>query len=135
MPDETTVQGAINTVTINPLEQEQCVLLHFEGHASLHDANEALEHVGQLLDARGWKRLIVDATGVTSTLPTMDLYECASQSLRALPKGVRIALVIGPVHVTDGKFMEDVARNRSLPLTVFVDAFDARAWLEKECPE
>ena len=135
MTDETTVHEAINTITINPLEQEQCVLLHYEGQVSIQDANEALERAAQLLDARGWRRLIVDATKVTSRLPTMDLYQCASQFLRTLPTGVRIALVVGAAHVTDGKFMEDVARNRGLPLTMFVDVFDAWAWLERENPE
>lgn len=135
MTDETTVHGAINTITINPLEHKQCVLLHYEGQVSIQDASKTLEHAGQLLVAHGWQRLIVDATKITSRLPTMDLYQCASQSLQRLPKGIRIALVIGAAHATDGRFMEDVARNRGLPLTVFVDAFDARAWLEKECPE
>jgi hypothetical protein len=135
MTDETTVQGAINTITIKPFEQEQCVFLRYAGQVSIQDASKALEHAGQLLDARGWTRLIVDATKVTSRLPTMDLYQCANQSLQRLPKGVRIALVVGAAHATDGEFMEDVARNRGLPLTVFVGACDARAWLEKECPE
>ena len=135
MTDETTVQGAINTITINPFEQEQCVFLRYAGQVSTQDASTAVEHAGQLLDARGWKRLIVDATKVTSRLPTMDLYQCASQSLQALPRGVRIALVVGAAHATDGRFIEYAARHYGFPLTVCVDAFDARAWLERRHPE
>ncbi len=117
--------------TINPREEEQCLHLHFRGQVSVQDAREAIDHASQVLAAREWRRLLVNITESPTKMSTLGLYELTLQSIHGLQPGTQIALVAGADHASDAGFVEDVARNRGLCLTAFVDAAQARAWLKR----
>ena len=116
--------------TVNPQAEEQYLHLHFRGQVSAQDVKQALEHASEFLGAREWTRLLIDCTESTSQLPTIDLYDLASQSIHLLRRNTRVALVAAPVRASDASFVENVTRNRGLQLTAFVDAVEARAWLK-----
>jgi len=121
----------MKSYTVNPREEWQCLHIQFRGKMCVEDVKDALDHAGHVLGTRKWRRLLLDFTESASELSTSDLYDLSSQSAQMLRPDALVALVATPDRTSDTSFVENVARNRGLRLTAFVDAGEARAWLEK----
>ena len=78
-------------------------------------------------EARGFRRVLVDATALTDPLPTADQYQMGVETARALDGRIKLAIVGQPEHADP--FFETVARNRGANLRVFADEVDAVVWL------
>jgi hypothetical protein len=114
---------------INPVEEEKCVFLTYEGEMSLVEAMAAQQEVGELLAVKQWSRIVVDVTAVGSAPKALELFALGGELAQSVPRSVRIALVVRPDQARHARLIETVARNGGAFLTFFIDAEMAEAWV------
>ena len=115
---------------INSVEEDQCVVLSYEGEMPPLEASAARYEATGVLDQRRWKRMVVDVTQLRSIPTRVQLFDFArSLSSRASPR-MRVALVVRPEQAPQAKLVEKVARNDRVFLTYFLDPEQATAWIK-----
>ena len=119
---------------INPVEDDKCVFLTYEGDTSLLESKAVQQEVKALLEARQWHRCLVDVTALRSVPKAGELFEFGRGLSAHTPRSTRLALIVRPDQVRYARFIEKVARNGGAFLTFFVEVDKAEAWLA-EVPE
>src|SRR5262245_22050069 len=98
--------------TIDFDEQSGWVILTHWGETPISELEQARDTANKMLAEHNSHMLLVDATGVTKALSTVDYYTFASEIPSTLPARIRMAL-IAPVELArDGRFLENVLVNR-----------------------
>ena len=114
---------------INPVEEDQCVFLSYEGELPPIEVVAARYEAIALLAQRRWNRVVVDVTQLGS-VTERDLPKFAQGLTSDLPCRVRVALVVRPEQSKYARLIEDFARNNGVRLTFFSDLEDAIRWVK-----
>jgi hypothetical protein len=115
---------------INPVHEDQCVFVTYEGEMTPAEIMAARCETNTLLLVKRWKRIVVDATELRTIPPTLELIDLTSDLSSELPLSTRIALIIRFDQVNHGKLAERVARTESMILTYFFDVEEATTWVK-----
>ena len=115
---------------INPVEEEQCVFLTYEGEMPPAEAVAVRYEATGALAARHWNRIVVDVTELRSIPTALDLFKFAESLSSDLPQSARVALVVRLEQARHAKLVETVARNDGVFLTFFFDVEKAAAWVK-----
>ncbi len=113
---------------INPVKEDLCVYLTYEGHCSMIEIMSARYEANALLTERRWNRMVVDITGLQSTFAAHELFKLAKGLSADLPESVRIALVARPDQAKQAKLIEGIARKEGLFVMFFLDVEEAITW-------
>ncbi len=115
---------------INPVKEDLCVYLTYEGHCSMIEIMSARYEANALLAEKRWNRIVVDITGLLSKFAAQELFEFARGLAAELPESVRVGLVARPDQAKQAKLIENVARNDGLFLSFFLDVEEATVWVK-----
>jgi hypothetical protein len=113
---------------INPVEEDLCLYLTYEGNLSMIEIVSARYGANTLLAEKRWNRMVVDITGLLSKFTAHELFALAKGLSGGVPESVRIALVARPDQARQAKLIESVARNDGLFLSFFLDVEEATIW-------
>ena len=119
---------------INPVEEDQCVFITYEGEMVAAEAESARHEVNALLGVMRWNRIVVDITQLQSIPTAWELFWFSECLFSDLPRNVRIALVIRLDQARHARLVKNIARNRGVILGCFADAEDALAWVNPVNP-
>ncbi|MDQ8037213.1 MAG: hypothetical protein REI12_07305 [Pedobacter sp.] len=100
------------------------------GLADIDELTTAREKVIGDLQRQGCGRLLVDVRRVEHELGMQDHFEFTAAHASLLPPGLRVAVVVRPDFPHIAQFIENVAVNRGVVLSVFEEAQDAEHWLK-----
>ena len=117
--------------SINPVKEDECVFLTYEGDLSLIEIIATRYEASALLATKRWKRIVVDTTELQSLLTEQELFEVAKGLSEDLPRNARIALVVRPEQEAHAKLIESAARNEGVLLAFFLDVEEATAWVKE----
>ena len=115
---------------INPVKEDECVFLTYEGDLSLIEIIATRYEASALLARKRWNRIVVDITELQSLLAAQEISELAKGLSEDLPRNARIALVIRPEQEGHAKLIESAARNEGVLLTYFFDIGQATTWVK-----
>ena len=113
---------------INPVEEEQCVFLAYEGEMPPIEAVAVRYEATAALAARHWNRIVVDFTELQS-LTELELFVLAKGLSSDLPQNARVALVVRREQAKLAQSIENIVRNDGALLNFFFDAEKATAWV------
>lgn len=116
---------------INPVKDDECVFLTYEGKMPLVEVIAARYEAHNLLEKKRWNRIVVDISRLRSTLTNRALFELASGLSLDLPQSIRVALVANSEQAPQARFFENMARHDGVFLTLFSDDEKASAWVKK----
>jgi hypothetical protein len=119
---------------INPVKEDECVFLTYEGDVSLIEIIAIRYETSALLARKRWNRIVVDITELQSFLAAQELSELAKGLSEDLPRNARIALVIRPEQEGHAKLIESTARNEGVLLAFFFDVGEATNWAKEIKP-
>ncbi len=119
---------------INPVEEDQCVFVTYDGKMTVVEFMAARYEANELLSVRRWNRMVVNIAELRSTPMTLELIDLASDLSSDLPPGTRIALVVRSDQVKDAKLAERIARIEGVLMTYFFDAEEATTWVKGITP-
>ena len=114
---------------INPVQEELCVYLTYEGDLSMIEIMAVQYEANALLEAKRWNRIVVDITGLLSEFAAQELFELVRGLSGDLLESVRVALVARPDQSRQAKLIEGLARNDGLFLSFFLDVEEATNWV------
>jgi len=97
---------------------------------SLEDARNYGMAVIALAREHGSKAILCDESELVYSLGTFDLFELAKALAAAVPKVIKVALIVHPSQIQDAVFWETVGVNRSARVRVFKDTAGAEAWIQ-----
>ncbi len=100
------------------------------GHADIGELTAAREQVINDLQHQGCARLLVDVRHVEHELGMQDHFEFTAANASLLPVGLHVAVVVRPDFPHIARFIENVAVNRGVMLSVFEEPRDAEHWLQ-----
>lgn len=115
---------------LNPVEDDQCVFIAYEGEMMTAEAGSMQQETGVLLGIKQWNRVVIDLTQLESVPPALDLFEFSEYLFLDLPRGTWIALVLRPEQMGHARYFENIARNRGVLLICFDDMENAGAWIK-----
>ena len=115
--------------TIDLVKDPKYVSLVLTGKVARAEHESSTEGVNLTLTANNCKRLLVDATRADHKMTMLDNFDFASALRSRHQIGIRIAVLILPDDFKDLQFVETVAQNRGVNLTVFEDKVKALNWL------
>jgi len=119
---------------INPVKEDQCVFVTYEGEMTLGDIMAARYEANELLSMKRWNRIVVNIAELRSIPMTLELIDLASDLSSDLLPSTRIALVVRPDQVKNAKLVERVAQIERVLLTYFFDAEKAATWVKGLSP-
>ncbi len=111
-------------------EDLSALQLTHTGHADINELTAAREQVITDLQHQGCGRLLVDVRCVEHELGMQDHFEFTAANASLLPVGLHVAVVVRPDFPHIARFIENVAVNRGVVLSVFQEAQDAEHWLK-----
>jgi len=115
---------------INPVKEDECVFLTYEGDLSLIEIIATRYEANALLASKRWNRIVVDITELQSLLTAQEIFEVTKGLSEDLPRNARIALVVRPEQEGQAKVIESAARNEGVLLAFFFDAEQATSWVK-----
>lgn len=115
---------------INPVKEDECVFLTYEGDLSLIEIIATRYEASALLASKRWNRIVVDITELQSLLTAQELFELAKGLSEDLPRNARIALVIRPEQEGHAKLIESASRNEGVLLAFFFGVEKATTWVK-----
>lgn len=113
---------------INPVKEDLCVYLTYEGNCSMIEIMSTRYEANALLAAKRWNRIIVDITGLQARFAAQELFELSRGLSADLPESVRVALVARPDQAKQARLIEGIARKDGLFLSFFLDVEAATIW-------
>ena len=116
---------------INPVKEDQCVFVAYEGEMTRGDIMAARYEANELLSMKRWNRMVVNIAGLRFTPMTLELIDLASDLSSDLPPNTRIALVVRSDQVKDAKLVARVAQIEGVRLTFFLDPDKATLWVRQ----
>jgi hypothetical protein len=120
--------NVIMSYYINPVEEEQCVFLTYEGEMAAMEVVAVRSEAARLLSARHWNRMVVDISALRS-LSALEMFVFARGLPSELPRNVSVALIVRPEQAVYATFIEKVAENDGVFIAFFFHMEDAIAWV------
>ncbi len=74
-------------------------------------------------------RILIDARGITTDIPTMARFEFGEYMAAQQPQSIKIAFVGSAEAVWPNRFLETVSRNRYVNVKVVTETEEALLWL------
>ncbi|MEX2681764.1 MAG: hypothetical protein Q6373_009190 [Candidatus Sigynarchaeota archaeon] len=101
---------------------------------TLEVVSRVVEEIMKIAEETGEKRVVFDARRLDSTSSIWGIFERTELvAKRVQGKGMRVAaLFSNHIPVKETQFLEDVARNRGMELTVQPDKESALRWLDNK---
>jgi hypothetical protein len=109
-------------------EGETYLLIKAVGPYSLADLHVLFDQVKKESESRANQRVLLDVTGVTGTIPVLDMMVFGEHCARFWKQAFKVAIV-SPVGGLN-KFFENVASNRGVQIAVVSNRDAASEWLE-----
>ncbi len=106
--------------------------LKLTGDQTYDDMVKARDAVKESLLVNNLKRVLVDTTGLISSMGQVDDYKFASGLQETFNFTTKIAFLILPDFFEKYKFIENVAYNRGINLKVFTDKSEAIKWISSK---
>jgi len=116
---------------INPVGQDRCVFLSYEGEMPAVELSAARYEADAVLDQHRWNRLVVDVSQLQSVPTAPELFDFASGLSSSLSRAKRVALVVRPEQEHHARRIEEVARRGRVFLTYFLDPEKAALWVKQ----
>lgn len=113
---------------INPVEEEQCVFLSYEGDMPPLELVAARYEASGVLAAKQWNRLVVDVTQ-SQSVTALEVLEFVRGMASTALQGNRVAFVVRPEQARYIGLIKDIGRNRGVILSLFYDAENATTWV------
>jgi hypothetical protein len=113
---------------INPVTQDQCVFLTYEGEISPVEIMAARYEANAVLSKRHWSRIVLDIRRLKFPLNCRALLELTSGVSMVLPHKVQVALLAKPEQIHRANFSANLVRTGGVSLTNFSDAQQAWTW-------
>jgi len=111
--------------------REQVLYVTASGsHENLQEAMSYLQAIVDAAIAGDCTKVLLDEQEMEYHLTLFDAFRMGSKVARYGGNSVRIALVLQPKYLRDGKFFETVASNRGLDILVTIRHSDALAYLK-----
>jgi hypothetical protein len=114
---------------VTPDRGNRRVLLTCSGDMTLVEMKTAWWGIHHLLAEFGWKRILVDATAMTSEADIGEPFDLAKLFCHNFPQSGRIALIVRWDQSKSAKLLETLVRSVGVYLTVFVSEKPAKAWI------
>ena len=115
--------------SINPLKEDKCVSLTYEGDLSPVEIMAARYEATGLLAVKRWNKVVVNLARLQCRLTILELIDFASDLSTDLPRSARVALVVRLEQADRAKLVERVARTEGVLLAYFFDVEQATAWV------
>jgi hypothetical protein len=116
---------------INPVGEDRCVFLSYEGAMPLAELSAAHHETDAVLQQRQWHRLVVDVTQLQSVPRISELIDFAGGLSSTVSRARRVALVVRPEQERLARLVQKVARRGRLFLTCFLDPNKATLWVKQ----
>ena len=116
---------------IKPVEEDQCVLLTYQGEVPPIEMVAVRYEANALLAAKHWNQMVVDVSALQTTPTAWELFKFASGLSSDLPRDARLALVVRPEQTKHAKLIERVARNDGISLFCFFSIEEATVWVKR----
>lgn len=116
---------------INPVGEDRCVFLSYEGEVPAVELSAARYEADALLDRRQWHRLVVDITQLQSLPRTSEIIDFAGGLSSTVSRARRVALVVRPEQERQANLFQKVSRRGRLFLTCFQDPDKATLWVKR----
>ena len=116
---------------INPVGEDQCVFLSYEGEMPVVELSAARNAVDAVLDQHHWHRLLVNVTQLQSVPTARELLAFARGLSSIISQTRRVALVVRPEHERHARLFQNVARRGRVFLTYFLDPDKATLWVKQ----
>lgn len=116
---------------INPVTQDQCVFLTYEGELSPIEIMAARYEANAVLAKRHWSRIVLDIRRLKFQLDCRALLELTSGVSLILPHKVQVALLAKPEQVGRANFSANLVRTDAVSLTIFSDAQQVWTWAQE----
>ena len=111
------------------------VTVTLTGDVTMAELIASREEAASQLAENDCTSLLVDATRVARMQSIFDDFAFTSQHRSYLPPPIRTAVVIQQAHLDHMRFVENVARNRGVKLTLFIEREEALRWLFEHKPD
>ena len=115
--------------TVEFVKDANYIQVVLQGEVTKEDHYNSTAEAVDAVSASSCSRLLVDTTRAKLKMSATEDYDFVSQLPSQYPVGMRIAVVVHADDFNYHKFIENVARNRGLQLTVFGDSIQALNWL------
>jgi len=115
---------------INPVEEDRCVFLSYEGETPALELSTARYEANGVLNRRRWKRIVVDVTALRSVPTAAELFDFASGFSSGVSPETRVAIVVLPEQERHARVIETAARKRGVTLNSFLDPEQAIVWVK-----
>jgi len=122
--------GEITCALQNEYEpREGYLLVRVTGEAVMEPLIRSSGQALERANALGYKAILVDATGLTGALGVLERFNLGVHFAVHWDLSVRVAMVLSAETLAERKFLENVARNRAVPVRLFSDSGEAVTWL------
>jgi hypothetical protein len=120
--------------TLKPIDGDQYVLAEHSGYVTVAELKEGRSKAIELLRKRKWRKVLFDTTGMQNDLSTLDIFCLTVSHREAFHPQVKLGLLLSQTaeRKAGGRFIENVAVNRSINLRVFFNCKQAKAWLTRD---
>jgi hypothetical protein len=120
--------------TLKPIDGGQYVLAEHNGYVTVAELKEGRSKAIEILRGRKWRKVLCDTTGMLNDLSTLDIYCMTVSHREAFHPQVKLGLLLSQTEErkAGGRFIENIAVNRSINLRVFFNCEQARAWLTSD---
>jgi len=116
---------------INPVEEDRCVLLSFEGETPVGEFSTARSEANGVLDERQWNRLLVDVSRWQSAPNARELFDLAEGLSASVSRPTRVALVVRADQEPRARLLQKAARTRRVFLAYFLALERAVSWMRQ----
>jgi len=104
------------------------ILVEYEGRLTREELERGQLSTAEQLKSCSCGKLLIDFAAMLGRGASEDVYLFA-ESFKAVPSGVKIALIVPKKQQWCAEFIERLASNRDLRLAVYVSHEAARKWL------
>jgi hypothetical protein len=118
--------------SIVSIDSQQYIFVSHIGTIYRRELDEAWRGALGELQEKNWHRFLVDIRAMMNFIPASEMYDFISCLRESLPKKIVIALIVRSDQRGDGRFIENVARNRGINLQHFFNMQPALSWLTRE---
>ncbi len=116
---------------INPIREDRCVLLSYEGRMPALEVSAARYEASGMLKRLNWSRIVVDLSALQPGPKPVELRDFALGFLSVVPPDARVAVVVRPEQARSAARTEEVARRQGVLLLSFVDSRQALHWVKR----
>lgn len=120
---------------INPVKEDQCVFLMYEGNLSPIEIMAARYEANAVLTKRHWSRIVLDISRLRSQLNCQALLELTSGVSLVTPHKIQVALLANVEQIRYAKFSAELVHTDGVSLIIFFNVKQAMTWAKENDPE